>query len=116
MPAAHPSVARTAALHRLDEGDTIGIRGPFGRGFPVEKFRGKDVLFAPGQAVLNSQRIAELDKVVAALKNKSQRIRIVGHTDSVRVGKATTIALLKQWLDVVEVDGGVDASRAGSSE
>ena len=38
----------TNALHRLNEGDHIGIRGPFGRGFPVEKFRGKDILFAPG--------------------------------------------------------------------
>lgn len=38
----------TNAIHRLEEGDFIGIRGPFGRGFPYEKFRGKDVLFAPG--------------------------------------------------------------------
>lgn len=38
----------TGALHRLQVGDKIGIRGPFGRGFPFEKFRGKDVLFAPG--------------------------------------------------------------------
>lgn len=38
----------TAALHRLKVGDYIGIRGPFGRGFPIEKFRGKDMLFAPG--------------------------------------------------------------------
>jgi NAD(P)H-flavin reductase len=38
----------TAALHSLSLGDTVWVRGPFGRGFPVEKFRGKDVLFAPG--------------------------------------------------------------------
>jgi NAD(P)H-flavin reductase len=38
----------TNALHRLEPGDIVGIRGPFGRGFPFEKFRGKDVLFAPG--------------------------------------------------------------------
>jgi sulfhydrogenase subunit gamma (sulfur reductase) len=38
----------TGALHRLKPGDRVGIRGPFGRGFPVERFRGKDVLFAPG--------------------------------------------------------------------
>lgn len=37
----------TAALHKLKVGDYIGIRGPFGRGFPVEKFRGKDMLFVP---------------------------------------------------------------------
>jgi NAD(P)H-flavin reductase len=38
----------TSALHRLQPGATLGVRGPFGRGFPTEKFRGKDVLFAPG--------------------------------------------------------------------
>ena len=38
----------TSAIHRLGPGDKIGIRGPFGRSFPYEKFRGKDVLFAPG--------------------------------------------------------------------
>lgn len=38
----------TSALHRAKVGDYVGIRGPFGRGFPIEKFRGKDMLFAPG--------------------------------------------------------------------
>ncbi len=38
----------TSAVHRLGVGDLVGIRGPFGRGFPIEKYRGKDVLFAPG--------------------------------------------------------------------
>jgi NAD(P)H-flavin reductase len=38
----------TSALHSLEPGAMVGIRGPFGRGFPIEKFRGKDLLFAPG--------------------------------------------------------------------
>lgn len=38
----------TSALHQKVVGDVVGVRGPFGRGFPVEKFRGKDLLFAPG--------------------------------------------------------------------
>jgi len=38
----------TNALHRLNPGAKVGIRGPFGHGFPIEKFRGKDMLFAPG--------------------------------------------------------------------
>ena len=38
----------TNALHALKVDDCVGIRGPFGRGFPIEKFRGKDILFAPG--------------------------------------------------------------------
>ncbi len=38
----------TNALHRMKPGDWVGIRGPFGHGFPVEKMRGKDLLFAAG--------------------------------------------------------------------
>jgi sulfhydrogenase subunit gamma (sulfur reductase) len=38
----------TSALHGLRVGGTVWVRGPYGRGFPIEKFRGKDMLFAPG--------------------------------------------------------------------
>ena len=38
----------TEALHRLEPGDPIWIRGPYGTGFPIKRFRGKDLLFAPG--------------------------------------------------------------------
>jgi sulfhydrogenase subunit gamma (sulfur reductase) len=38
----------TAALHNLKAGATIGVRGPFGHGFPVDKMRGKDIIFAAG--------------------------------------------------------------------
>lgn len=38
----------TTVLHTLKEGESLGIRGPFGRGFPMNRFRGKDLLFLPG--------------------------------------------------------------------
>lgn len=38
----------TNMLHTMHAGDALGVRGPFGRGFPIERFRGKDLLFAPG--------------------------------------------------------------------
>lgn len=38
----------TGALHRMQPNQTIGVRGPFGHGFPLERFRGKDILFASG--------------------------------------------------------------------
>ena len=38
----------TGALHAMQAGDKVGIRGPFGNGFPIDRMRGKDVLFAPG--------------------------------------------------------------------
>jgi sulfhydrogenase subunit gamma (sulfur reductase) len=38
----------TGVIHTKQSGDILGVRGPFGRAFPMEKFRGKDILFAPG--------------------------------------------------------------------
>ena len=36
------------ALHELDVGDTVGIRGPYGNGFPVEDLKAKNLLFVAG--------------------------------------------------------------------
>jgi len=38
----------TNALHRLPLGALVGIRGPFGHGFPVDQMRGQDILFTAG--------------------------------------------------------------------
>jgi sulfhydrogenase subunit gamma (sulfur reductase) len=38
----------TSALHQLKEGDSVGIRGPFGKAFPYEMACGRDVLFVAG--------------------------------------------------------------------
>jgi NAD(P)H-flavin reductase len=38
----------TDALHRLEPGAEVGVRGPFGNGFDVEGARGKDLLFVAG--------------------------------------------------------------------
>lgn len=38
----------TQALHELDTGDTVGIRGPYGNGFPIEDLKNKNILFVAG--------------------------------------------------------------------
>ncbi|MDP2982311.1 MAG: FAD/NAD(P)-binding protein [Candidatus Latescibacter sp.] len=38
----------TEALHALNEGDNVGLRGPFGKGYPVDKLKGKEVLVIGG--------------------------------------------------------------------
>ncbi|MFH1775639.1 MAG: FAD/NAD(P)-binding protein [Chloroflexota bacterium] len=38
----------TKALHQLKAGATVGIRGPFGNGFPVDKLKKRDLLFVAG--------------------------------------------------------------------
>ena len=38
----------TDSLFSLKENQTIGIRGPYGNGFPMDKFEGKDILIVAG--------------------------------------------------------------------
>ena len=38
----------TRALHRLQPGDIVGIRGPFGNGFPVSELLRRDLLLVAG--------------------------------------------------------------------
>jgi NAD(P)H-flavin reductase len=38
----------TSALHRLGEGDLVGVRGPFGNWFPMDEMKGKNVILLGG--------------------------------------------------------------------
>jgi len=38
----------SSALHELDAGATVGVRGPYGNRFPIEQYRDKDILIIGG--------------------------------------------------------------------
>ncbi len=38
----------TNALFQMQEGDWVGLRGPYGNGFPLEEYRGKDLCMIAG--------------------------------------------------------------------
>lgn len=38
----------TQALHELDVGDVVGIRGPYGNYFPIDTMKGKNLIFIGG--------------------------------------------------------------------
>lgn len=38
----------TTAIHKMKKGAQVGIRGPFGKAFPVEDFANRDLLFVAG--------------------------------------------------------------------
>jgi sulfite reductase subunit B len=67
----------THALHALTPGGSIGVRGPFGRGFPFERFRGKDLLFVIGGLGLAPAR-SLIDQVLDARANFGRVIVLYG--------------------------------------
>ncbi len=46
----------TSSLSKLDEGDLIGFRGPYGNVFPIEEWKGKNLLFIAGGIALPPMR------------------------------------------------------------
>lgn len=62
----------TSKLSELGEGDTIGLRGPFGRGWPLEKTRDKDLVITAGGLGL-----APLRSLIEMIERERQRFRRV---------------------------------------
>lgn len=44
----YPTGVVTTALHNLEEGTQIGVRGPYGNYYPVEELEGENVLIVGG--------------------------------------------------------------------
>lgn len=70
----------TDYMHKLKPGAVMGIRGPFGRGYPVERFTGKEVLILGGGCGLAPIRSllyaledvkSKLEKVILCYGSKS---------------------------------------------
>ncbi len=38
----------TENIHQLKTGDIVGLRGPFGKGYPLDEFKGKEILVVGG--------------------------------------------------------------------
>ena len=60
----------TQAIHELQVGSTLGIRGPFGSGFNIENFHGKEVLFVAGGLGL-----VPLRSLITPVVSESDRFR-----------------------------------------
>jgi len=46
----------TSAMHNCKEGDIIGIRGPFGNGWPIEEMKGKNIVIIGGGFAFSTLR------------------------------------------------------------
>jgi sulfhydrogenase subunit gamma (sulfur reductase) len=44
----YPTGVVTNALHRMEEGDRVGLRGPYGNSFPLDELEGKNFLIIGG--------------------------------------------------------------------
>ena len=90
----------TNAVHEMKPGDIVGLRGPFGMGYPVDKFYGKEILVVGGGVGL-----APLRSLLLALFHDIDKVKRV----SIKYGAKKPEELVyykyfEEWSDLNKVD------------
>jgi NAD(P)H-flavin reductase len=83
----------TEALWRIEEGDTVGFRGPYGGGYPMEEWRGKDLIFLGGGIAMPPIRCA----IWYALENRQDYGEITIVYGARTVGDLVFVDELDEW-------------------
>jgi NAD(P)H-flavin reductase len=83
----------TDALWEVGEGDTVGFRGPYGNGYPMEQWRGKDLIFLGGGIAMPPIRCA----IWYALENRADYGDITIVYGARTVGDLVYADELDQW-------------------
>lgn len=83
----------TEALWRLEEGDVIGFRGPYGNGYPFEDWKGKNLIFLGGGIAMPPIRCA----VWYALENRADFGEITIVYGARSVGDLVYVDELDEW-------------------
>ncbi|GAB4328520.1 MAG: FAD/NAD(P)-binding protein [Calditrichia bacterium] len=99
----------TKAVHALKAGDIVGLRGPFGKGYPVEKFEDKEILVVGGGVGL-----APLRALLNTLFHSPEKYRRI----SIKYGARNPDELCfknqyNEWTKIPNVDMEVTVDSAG---
>lgn len=94
----------TNALHELKTGDRVGIRGPFGNGFPFEEIKGKNIIYVAGGIGLIPLR----SSIVHVLQHKKDFGRVVLLSGSRSPSDIMYKYNMKEWQEGCEAYFTVD--------
>ncbi len=83
----------TDALWQVERGDTIGFRGPYGNGYPMEAWEGKNLIFIGGGIAMPPIRCA----IWYALENRQKYGNITVCYGARRVADLTFASELDEW-------------------
>lgn len=92
--------AVTGALQRLGPSDVVGVRGPFGKPWPIEDAEGRDVVFVAGGIGLAPLRPA----IYHALANRDRYGRVVIVYGARNRRELLYPAQLHEWRSRFDVD------------
>lgn len=98
----------TSALHDLKPGDKFAVRGPYGNGFPMQEYYGKNLLFVAGGIGLIPLRSV----IVYALQNRDKYQRIQIFHGAKTPTELMYVSNLEQWAKTAGVECYLTVDRA----
>ena len=85
----------TAAMHALQPGDRLGVRGPYGNGFPMKDYSGRNLIIVAGGIGLIPLRSV----IIYALHNRGQYSKIQIFYGSRTPKELMYTQTLKEWME-----------------
>jgi NAD(P)H-flavin reductase len=101
----------TSALHDLKPGDQFGVRGPYGNGFPMKAYEGRDLVFVAGGIGLIPLRSC----IIYAMANREKYGRIQIFYGARSPKELMYLPDLKQWEKSSGVECHLTVDRADPS-
>jgi len=98
----YPTGVVTTALHSLEEGSQIGVRGPYGNSYPLESMEGKSILIVGGGFAFTTLR--STIRYLLHDKNRSRFKDITVLYGARSPGELIYKSELKQWEERDDVN------------
>jgi sulfhydrogenase subunit gamma (sulfur reductase) len=89
----------TEKMNQLSAGSAIGIRGPFGNGFDLDRFKGKDILFVCGGIGLFPLK-SLIDYTIAKRKEFGRLIILYGSKNPAEISFKNDIKMWEESNDL----------------
>ncbi len=100
----------TAALHQLKPGDKFGVRGPYGNGFPMEQYYGRNLVFVAGGIGLIPLRSC----IVYVLANRDKFKQVQIYYGAKTPKELMYLPNLKQWQQSAGLECYLTVDRAAN--
>lgn len=100
----------TNALHEMHPGERIAVRGPYGNGFPMEEYYGKNLVFVAGGIGMIPLRSC----IVYAIQNRDKYNRIVIFHGAKTPGDLMYRANLDEWQKAAGIECHLTVDRSAN--
>ena len=109
----YPTGTVTSALHSMEDGEKIGVRGPYGNSFPMEKMERKNVVIAAGGFAFTTLR--STIRYMLNDKNRSRFKNITVIYGARSPGELIYKTELKEWEESNDIEMHVTVDKGDES-